>query len=211
METINENMNKKLNISKNKKFVPPLKANQHNEIIQYESIKIDNCIGKDNKVENLENYSQNKRENNISINGLVLNSYVVLDDDETLMSQDSLHISQKDSHQCQEISTVVPLNKTFKNMDMTSYENLQINNTVQFIENNNIFDNNSFSNNNNMDGLFSNNKINFNKMAAMSIQYGDIGLYRNYIDYVKQNGFLYQNNDIADIVEMFPNENRCFF
>lgn len=197
MESTN-NEYKNYKIQKQAKFVPPLKPKLDKEIFR--------------------NYNFTQKPtvevvNTISLDGFILKSSNILNDDDTQQTP-SLDITQEMYQNISQNESKVPvvtLNKTYKNMDMTSNENLQINDALSLIESY-INEDNSLNNKiSEVEQLFNNNKIiNFDKMPAMSIQYGDIGLYHNYIDYVKQNAYLYQNNNVnnvLDVLKIYPNEN----
>lgn len=172
-------------------------------------------------------YNLNKE---FSLDGLILNSFNVLNDEDiqlyaSQVSQKSDKMSQKsisdNISRNNSICSVTSLNKTYKNLDMKSFENIQ--NQNDFLAGNNDKLNNDISTVNNKEPvneflkLFKNGNLNkITKAVPMSTQYGDMGLNYDYSDYIKKYGHLEQDNHlnaeaedtVRKILELYSNENK---
>lgn len=165
-----------------------------------------------------------------SLDGLILNSFNLLNDEDiqlyaSQVSQNSDRTSQKSKSdnisRNNSVCSVSSLNKTYKNLDMKSIEDIK--NQKDFLAGNDDKLNNDISTVNNKEpvndifNLFKNGNVNkITKAVPMSTQYGDMGLSYNYSDYIKKYGYLEQDNHlnaeaedtVKKILEIYSNENK---
>lgn len=235
---------------RNKKFVAPVKlANNENNLpkqnnamenFEFISSSQNEFNSSTDYLEPLKGITNNKGSNKppkfdlnkeFSLDGLILNSFNLLNDEDiqlyaSQVSQNSDRTSQKSKSdnisRNNSICSVSSLNKTYKNLDMKSFENIQ--NKNDFLSGNddklnnvNIITVNNKEPVSDFLKLFKNGNVTkITKAVPMSTQYGDMGLNYNYSDYIKKYGYVEQDNHlnaeaedtVKKILEVYSKENK---
>lgn len=154
-----------------------------------------------------------KKDSNIA--GVIFGSLNVLNDDEFLLPQNlsqetqSDQSSVKDLSHMQSFSSVTTLEKTYKNLDVTSFENYK-DEKIPESSKYKIPEGGEYLK------LFKNKtkKKKCRKYPPMSIEFGDMGFNKRYCDYIKEVGFVpeeiqsEEKSTFMKILKMYPKENE---